>query len=114
MLMISNIKRFELSESLGWVKLTRRGDGEESLLYPEDALNLAAWVAENREALVEACLRLEAEAELARHSVGAPDLPTRQEIRQADPTVEFVMAPKPEQRQPKPWPPGARRRRKRL
>lgn len=51
MLMISNIKRFELSASLGWVKLTRREDGEEILLYPEDALNLADWAAQNQEAL---------------------------------------------------------------
>ncbi len=35
MFMISNIKRFELSASLGWVKLTRRQDGEEILLYPK-------------------------------------------------------------------------------
>jgi len=55
MLIISNIKRFELSASLRWVKLTRRDDGEEILLYPEDALNLAAWVAQNQEALAEAC-----------------------------------------------------------
>jgi hypothetical protein len=90
MVMISNIKRFELSASLGWVKLTRRQDGEEILLYPEDALNLAAWVAQNQEALAEACQRLEAEEELARRSVGAPDLPTRQEVRQADPTVPRI------------------------
>ncbi len=114
MLMINNIKRFELSASLGWVKLTRREDGEEILLYPEDALNLAAWVAQNQEALAEACQRLEAEEELARHSMGAPDLPTRQEIRRADPTVEFVMAPKPEHRQPSSRPPGVKRIRKRL
>jgi hypothetical protein len=76
MMMISNIKRFELSASLGWVKLTRREDGEEILLYPEDALNLAARVAQNQEALADACQRLEAEEELARRSVGAPDLPT--------------------------------------
>lgn len=113
MLMLSNIKRFELSATIGWVKLTRRGDGEEILLYPEDALNLAAWVAENQEALVEACHRLEAEEELARHSVGAPDLPTRQEARKADPTVEFVMAPKPKQQQQSRLP-GIRRRRMHL
>jgi hypothetical protein len=92
MLMISNIKRFELSVSIGWVKLTRREDGEEILLYPEDALNLADWAAQNQEALAEACQRLEAEEELARREVSAPDLPTRQEVRKADLMVEFVMA----------------------
>ncbi len=57
MMMISNIKRFELSASLGWVKLTCREDGEEILLYPEDALNLAAWATQNQEALADACFR---------------------------------------------------------
>ena len=41
-----------------------------------------------------ACQRLEAEEELAHREVSAPDLPTRQEVRKADPMVEFVMAPK--------------------
>lgn len=114
MMVISTIKRFELSASLGWVKLTRREDGEEILLYPEDALNLAAWVTQNQEALADACQRLEAEAELARREVSAPDLPTRQEVRKADPIVEFVMAPKPQHRQPSSRPLGVKRIRKHL
>ncbi len=58
--------------------------------------------------------RLEAEAELARREVSAPDLPIRQEVRKADPIVEFVMAPKPEHRQPSSRQSSIKRIRKRL